>query len=243
MSGASKWSVTILCIIIVGILGLSSIEGCKDAEDFEPDEDTLVAPPEPPELLEPIDGFVYNVVIDPFNYSYDVVLEWTAVDGTELYEVELTTDTFPPVTINSPSSSLIITFRDLHRLCEHSWRVRAGSSHWLDFTGWSDARTFELRMRQEGPLLISPVYDTVFSVDSLPIMVTFMWDTVQDEEFYVIEIYKQSTFYDQYIWSENSITVELDEPSLYAWRVKAGSSLWALDTYWSVTWQFTVEHN
>ncbi|UCC12349.1 MAG: hypothetical protein JSW02_02095 [candidate division WOR-3 bacterium] len=242
MCGVSKWSV-VLCIVMLGIFSLSSFQGCKDPEEFEPDQDTLVPPPEPPELLEPTDGFVYNVVIDPFNYSYDVLLEWTAVDGNELYEVELTTDTFPPVVVNSPTSSLIITFRDLHRLCEHHWRVRAGSIHWTNFTEWSDPRTFELRMRQDGPLLISPEHDTIISVDSLPIMVTLVWDTLQDEEFYVIEIYEHSVFYDQYIWSENSITIELDETGQYTWRVKAGSSLWALDSYWSSTWQFTVEYN
>jgi hypothetical protein len=243
MCRATKWSTIILCMVILAIFSLSSFQGCKDPEEFTPDEDTLVAPPEPPELLGPTDGFVYNVVIDPINYSYDVILEWTAVEGNELYEVELTTDTFPPVTVNSPSSSLIITFRDLHRLCEHHWRVRAGSTHWLNFTEWSDVRTFELRMRQAGPTLISPEHDTVFYIDSLPVMVTLAWNTTQDEEYYVIELYKEGAFYDQYIWSENSITIGLDEISVYTWRVKAGSSLWALDTYWSATWQFTLQLN
>jgi hypothetical protein len=98
-------------------------------------------------------------------------------------------------------------------------------------------------MRQDGPLLISPVYDTIIYADSLPIMVTLVWDTLQDEEFYVIEIYKEGAFYDQYIWSENSITIGFDEFNSYAWRVKAGSSLWAMDSYWSATWQFSIQHN
>ena len=87
MCRASKWSIAVLCTVIISIYFLTSLPGCKDPEEFAPDDDTLIPPPGPPELLGPTDGYVFNVVSDPMNYSYDVTLEWTAVEGNELYVV------------------------------------------------------------------------------------------------------------------------------------------------------------
>ena len=32
--------------------------GCKDPSEYEPPEDTLLVPPDPPQLISPINGFV-----------------------------------------------------------------------------------------------------------------------------------------------------------------------------------------
>ena len=132
----------------------------------------------------------------------------------------------------------MITFRDLHRLCEHHWRVRASSTHWLNFTEWSGQRTFELRQQPNGPMLISPANDTVFYIDSLPLSVEFAWDTVQDEEYYWLYLNE-----DLYRLYTNEMTEVLDDTGLYTWRVQAGSDMWALPSLWSSTWQFSVQYN
>ncbi|MGB3480218.1 MAG: hypothetical protein WBB67_13800, partial [bacterium] len=170
--------------------------GCKDPDEFKPPEDTLVPPPDPPQLVSSVDGFVVMFESVPADSYYE--LKWTTVEQAGGYQVEYTIDTFPPFIKTCAANVCTLWVSDTtNRICKHYWRVRASSSAWTWFTEWSEQWHLELRMRPYGPQHIAPPNNSIFYVDSLPFEIEVQWDTLQDEEFWEVVVFEDSLVYDQ----------------------------------------------
>ncbi len=232
----------VLHIIAVFMIVLFTFQnGCKDPNDYAPPEDSLLEPPDPPQLISPANDYTFMVQTFPFNMYID--LDWTAVDQAEVYEIEHTIDTFPPITDYSETNSWTIVIRDTYRLCDHYWRIRATSSNWVWWTDWSEKWHFDARWRPSAPQHIYPPDDTTFYVDSLPAVIEIRWDTLQDEEFYEVMIFEDTLLYDQIVVLSNSYTAHIYDTLRYSWQVRAGSSNWQYYSYWSNLWYFWVRRN
>ncbi|MGB3342187.1 MAG: hypothetical protein WBB37_11970, partial [bacterium] len=169
---------------------------CKDPDEFKPPEDTLVPPPDPPQLVSPIAGFVIMFETVPVDSYYE--LKWTTIEQASGYQVEYTIDTFPPFIKTCAANVCTLWVSDTtNRICRHYWRVRASSLAWTWFTEWSEQWHLELRMRPYGPQHIAPPNNSIFYVDSLPFEIEVQWDTLQDEEFWEVVVFEDSLVYDQ----------------------------------------------
>jgi len=214
---------------------------CKDPDEFEPSEDTLVPPPDPPQLVSPIDGFVVMIESAPADSYYE--LKWTNLEQAESYQLEYTIGTFPPFIKTCAANVCTLWLSDTtNRICKHYWRVRASAPAWEWFTEWSEQWHLELRMRPHGPQHIAPPNDTIFYVDSLPFDIEVQWDTIQDEEFYEVVIFGDSLVYDQRIVYNNFYVVSVYDTAQYSWQVRAKSSYWQYYSYWSNLWFFRVSY-
>ncbi len=133
-----------VCIIIICI---NLNPGCKSPKEYEPPPDTLISPPAPPQPLYP-----------PYDTSYwfgqggqgwdfvVVVFEWTAVDGTQYYELELaSTASFGTSVFYSIKTSSTKTTVRIYSPTEVYWHVRAESPQWKWFTNWSEVWYFRVR--------------------------------------------------------------------------------------------------
>ena len=235
-----KMFVYVIFIFLV-LLGMYVQPGCKDPDEFEPPEDSLVPPGEPPQPIAPISGFVYMWVYENLPFEVLVEFEWTAVDQAESYQWEYIIDTFPPIIQNYGNNSCTLLIRNtIGRFCNHYWRIRAGSSAWTWFTDWSEQWYFELRKKPAGPQLLYPPNDTTFYVDSFPAIIEIQWDTVQDEEFYEMRIFKDAVLQDQFYVNENFYEMYVEDTMQYSWQVMASSSYWQYSSYWSNLWYFRV---
>jgi len=228
-------------IAIFTIVFFTFRHGCKDPNDYAPPEDSLLTPPGPPELIAPANNYTFMAQTFPFNIY--IRLEWIPVDEAEVYEIEHTIDTFPPITDYSDSNAWTIAVRDTYRLCDHYWRVRATSSNWIWWTDWSEKWHFDARWRPAAPQQLYPPDDTTFYVDSLPIEVVIRWDTLQDEEFYEVIIHEDTLLYDQLIIPNNFYKIYICDSVQYSWQIRAGSSNWQYFSYWSDLWHFWVRSN
>lgn len=234
-------SVAKIAFLYVLSLAIYVQPSCKDPDEFKPPEDTLLAPPDPPQLISPTDGFV--IMFESVQADSYYELKWTNIEQAESYQIEYTIDTFPPFIKTCVPSVCTIWVADLtHRLCNHYWGVRASASAWEWLTEWSDQWYFELRLRPSGPRHVYPPHDTTIYVDSLPIEIEIQWDTVQDEEFYEVVIFEDSLLYDQRIVYDNSLVVFICDTARYDWQVRAGSSYWQYWSYWSNPWFFRVSY-
>lgn len=236
------FSLILKILFILSIILLFNFNhGCKDSSEYEPPEDSLLPPPDPPQPVSPINGFIIMFESVPADTHYE--LKWTNIEQAESYQVEYTIDIFPPFVLDCETNVCTIWVDDTTgRLCNHYWRVRAGSSVWEWFTEWSEQWWFELRMRPYGPQLLYPPDSTIFYIDSLPVEIEFQWDTLQDEEFYEVVIFEDSLLYDQYIVYDNSYVVSIYDTGQFSWQVKAGSSYWQYYSYWSNLWFFRVSY-
>jgi hypothetical protein len=227
--------------VLTGLLFFIQINsGCTDEEEYN-GSDTLIAPPGPPTLIEPEDGFV--IMFEGVHVDTHYVLEWTSVEGAEMYEIEYQIDTFPQITIESETNICSVFISNLvNRLGVHYWRVRANSSLWEMPTDWSEQGYFELRLRPGGPVLLSPQNNEIVTVDSQYAPVELEWYPVQDEEYYQFRVYKDTVLYDLNITFTNSCLVYIDDTTWYSWQVRAGSSKWQYYSYWSDTWYFKPEY-
>jgi hypothetical protein len=233
----------IICIfaLCVVVSGLYVQPGCKNPDEYEPPEDSLVPPGELPQPTDPVNGFVYMWAYEYQPFEISVEFEWTDVEQAESYQLEYTIDTFPPIIMDCESNLYTLLIRDTTgRFCNHYWRVRALSSAWEWFTEWSEQWYFELRMKPSGPQLLYPPNDTIFYVDSFPAVIEVQWDTVQDEEFYEMMIFQDSILYDQFYVNENFYEMYIEDTMQYSWQVSAHSSYWQYPSYWSGLRSFRV---
>jgi len=115
---------------------------CKNPEDFKPTEDSLIEPPEPPELISPPADTIY-VWTPGIGDIYNLDFEWTFVNGAERYELEVSTDaTFQNSEIHATGvNSITIGF---HNCNKYFWHVRAISKAWTWYTEWSVLRSFRI---------------------------------------------------------------------------------------------------
>ncbi len=116
--------------------------GCKDPDEYNPEEPQY-PPPGPPVLLLPY----ADTNLCCSSPHVPVFVDWTTVSGAEIYEIqtdstlswntaEITRASHPPITIG------------LYRYAETApWyvRIRAGSTDWTNYTDWSQSRRFFLR--------------------------------------------------------------------------------------------------
>jgi hypothetical protein len=230
--------VLMICVVLSGMYVQP---GCKNPDEYEPPEDSLVPPGNPPQPTDPVSGFVYMWAYEYLPFEIFIEFEWTSVEQAESYQLEYTIDTFPPIIIDCQSNLHILLIRDTtDRFCNHYWRVRAWSSAWEWYTDWSEQWYFELRMKPAGPQLLYPPNDTIFYVDSFPTVIEVQWNTVQDEEFYEMMIFQDSVLQDQFYVYENFYEIYVEDTMQYSWRVNAHSSYWQYPSYWSNLWSFRV---
>jgi hypothetical protein len=115
--------------------------GCKDPHDYQPPEDTLAYPPDPPILFHPMDDtFFYKYGVP---YPLYVTMEWSYIEETEFYLLQvagrfdsLFADV-DPVEVNTNTYTLRIDSNDYYY-----WRVCAYSPHWKWYTAWSSPWSF-----------------------------------------------------------------------------------------------------
>lgn len=129
---------SIIMLIVFVLMG----HGCKDPEDYNPEEPQFPPPP-PPELLLPY----ADTNLCHGSPHVPVFFDWTTVSGAELYEIQtdstLSWSTAEITRVSSPP-----TYIGLYRYVENApWyaRIRAGSSNWTNYTAWSETRRFFLR--------------------------------------------------------------------------------------------------
>jgi hypothetical protein len=123
-----------LLLVTSIILFAGLLTGCKDPDEYQPYQDSLISPPAAPQPLNPQDGagWVYIPALGPVIVEF----EWTPVAGAEYYELHLYADSnFVDTTIYKVSYNTI-TIAFLPR--QVYWHVRASSSHWTWFTDWSE---------------------------------------------------------------------------------------------------------
>ncbi|HEC78570.1 MAG TPA: hypothetical protein ENI34_05425 [candidate division WOR-3 bacterium] len=126
----------LLCFI------LNTNPACKGPEEYKPPDDSLAEPPAAPQLLFPPMDTEYVLVPDPGVVQID--FDWTAVSGTEYYELEYSSnpDFINGTTETSSSDGLTILFSSPMDIY---WHVRAASSAWKWYTDWSEVRYFRIR--------------------------------------------------------------------------------------------------
>lgn len=231
--------ITVKPIILIAIVLLFNVNpGCKDPHDFEPPEDSLVPPPDPPEHIGPQNNFVFMTEGTPMEVVID--FEWTDLEDANYYELEITGESYPPVTVYLDSNSWTWYVRDTHRVRPHSWRVHASGPHWTWFTEWSEPWYFEIRYRPQGPQQISPPAESTVYLDTLPNVVALYWHRISDETFYQVHVYKDTMLLYQDIVYDTVYWAYVDETVQYSWQVCAGSSMWQYYSHWSPLWNFWV---
>ncbi len=211
---------------------------CKDADEFEPPPDTLVAPPAAPNIAGPADNFVFM----PPYFPFDIILDWDTVTHAERYELEITRGADAPYTIMLDYDyGIYRVYLDTIYYHVYKWRVRATSSEWIGgSTEWSAVRAYEVRWRPPPPMLLLPADGTILYSDSLPVWLICRWDTVSDEQLYEVKFMKDTTVVDQNTSTYPQYDFIANDTGTYYWTVRAGSSLWQQYTNWAAQWSFTV---
>lgn len=134
----SKMNLLISLLIAAVLIGY----GCKDPDEYNPEEPQF-PPPGPPQLIFPYPDT--NLCFgSPFQ---NVFFDWNTISGAEIYEIQtdstLSWSTAEITRVTNPP-----TFIMLYRYAGTApWyaRIRAGSSNWTNYTDWSDTRRFFLR--------------------------------------------------------------------------------------------------
>ena len=226
-----------LILMAVGYLTINT--ACKNPNDFKPPEDTLNQPPAPPQLFSPIDYYVRM----PDAPTGRLLLTWEAIKDAELYEIFFTSDSNGQWTVPYDTNFFSMRLEKepwQYLIDKFTWKVRAFSSLWQYSTDWSEPRHFEVRFKPLPPQLTYPANDTNVIFDSLPAEINFMWDRVQDEQFYDLEVYLDSLLVFERRVQNNSYQTAFTSTGTYYWQVRAGSSLWQYNTDWSELWSFHI---
>jgi len=223
-----------IIFLLTLILFIHLNSGCKNPSAYEPPPDSLIPPPDAPNLIAPAKDFV----IMPDTSFYCIRLEWDSIEGVETYERELTYDTFPPTTVILSTNFYVLAIMNLGK---HSWRVRASSSDWQGgYTAWSETWGFEVRPQPPPPQLLYPPDSTVFYFDDLPQIIGFTWNHVEDEQFYDFQFFLDSTLIEQLTVYATTYPMSIYDPGKYSWRVRAGSQHWQNYTDWSELWDIEI---
>lgn len=132
-------------LFIIGIVFLliGIPHGCKDPYDYEPPEDMLLLPPEPPQLIFPADSVWY--VLD-YGELVFITFQWDTIYDADMYEFEFdTSQSFGKTAWSELTPEDTITFvfwSDTTDTVAYYWHVRAASDLWTWWTSWSEVRTF-----------------------------------------------------------------------------------------------------
>lgn len=136
-----KFFYKIMKIIPVAIIVLlvNINPGCKDPYDYGPPFDSLIPPPDAPQLLHPRDDTTFNYDIwHP--WPNDIELELSSVEGTIYYELHASIHpSFPgePTKVYNSVHTLTLDASGLYY-----WKVRAYNSDWEWYTEWSETWIF-----------------------------------------------------------------------------------------------------
>lgn len=131
-------SLKLLFLLLVVVL-FNFNPGCRNPNDFNPPEDSLTPPPAPPELFHPL-----NDTVIPYWVPYELSFDWSVVNGAQLYELQISPDsTFESYAIHQPVyNSMTVVVESYGR---YFWRVRAASTAWTWYTGFSETWHFTIR--------------------------------------------------------------------------------------------------
>ncbi len=112
---------------------------CRDPHEYEPPFDSLIPPPDAAQLISPVNNAVFSYDIwKP--YPNDIEMIWTAVPGTQYYELKIDTDPNLPGKAERVEDSTFIFAVSANG--KYYWQVRAYSRNWTWYTEWSEKRTF-----------------------------------------------------------------------------------------------------
>jgi hypothetical protein len=131
-----------ILIVFFLIAGVLISHGCKDPDEYNPEE-PLLPPPPPPELLLPHP----DTNLCSASSFQNVFFDWNTASGAQIYEIQtdstLSWRTAEITRIDHPPAYIL-----LYRYAGTApWyaRIRAGSSNWTNYTAWSETRRFFLR--------------------------------------------------------------------------------------------------
>jgi hypothetical protein len=135
----------LLKLFIIGIVFLfvGVPHGCKDPYDYEPPEDMLQSPPDPPELIFPPDSTWYYLDYGELCF---ITFQWDTIYDAGMYEFEFDTSwSFGKTAWSELTPEDTITFAFLPDTVDtivYYWHVRAASDLWIWWTDWSEVRAF-----------------------------------------------------------------------------------------------------
>jgi hypothetical protein len=127
----------LLFSLVIFLIDLNS--GCKNPDEYAPPQDSLVAPPAPPQLIVPADSELFSQTP---GIAMDIYFEWSAVTDAQYYQIQVALDVAFNNTLfdeNVYARSVTLTF---YQTGEFFWRVRAYSPLWTWYTSWSEIRYF-----------------------------------------------------------------------------------------------------
>jgi hypothetical protein len=122
----------------ISIVMLMAGISCIHPDEYNPQEQKL-PPPGPPDIIKP---FPDTVICEG-----PVIFDWTIPPGSEIFQIQTDTITsFSTADIFQSSAPGVFIFLNYYGTTRITYyvRIRAGSSHWTDYTVWSDIRRFYL---------------------------------------------------------------------------------------------------
>ncbi len=127
---------------ILAIVFFLTVVGCKDPDEYDPNQ-PLDPPPSPPTILFPI----ADTNLCSASALQSVFFDWNTVGGTEVYQLQvdsiLSFETAELLQFSYPP-----TYVQVYRYADKATyyaRMRAGSTRWTNYTDWSEVRRFYLR--------------------------------------------------------------------------------------------------
>jgi len=222
-------------LIIIFILAINS--DCSNPNDYRPKQDSLLPPPPPPHLLSPPDSFVHM----PLGGNR-LLIFWERIEGATIYEVNFVGEKFGEWTVEIDTNLLNQNWYDPYGKYndKYVWKVRAYGPKWDYYTDWSEPRHFEVRDTFPAPRLLYPPNDTVLYFDSLPGIITLMWQEIPEARFYCLRVLYDSMPLFEHNVNQNYESVEIDSTGTYSWQVRAENPHWEFPTYWSFIFRFYV---
>lgn len=127
----------VLCALVIFLINLNP--GCKNPDEYAPPQDSLVAPPAPPQLIAPADSELFSQTP---GIAMNIYFEWSSVTDAQYYQIQVALDVAFNNTLfneNVYAHSTTLTF---YQPGEFFWRVRAYSPLWTWYTNWSEIRYF-----------------------------------------------------------------------------------------------------
>jgi len=141
---------------------------------------------------------------------------WDSVEEAQGYALEISTDSNfePAVELSTPTPGYL--FEELDSYTTYYWRVRAEADVFVD-SEWAESRVTTLK-----PLLEKPAVLESYGVGESSF--TAVWDSVEDAQWYDLEISTDSNFEPAVELSTPTpgyLFEELDYDTTYYWRVRA----------------------
>ncbi len=141
-----------LAFVALILLITSFSNRCEPPWGYKPEHDSIIDPPDPPKILEPMPDTViwYATIIQ-------VKFNWTLVSDAEHYEIDIdTSNSFDTPTgdrfrviVQAASPPAVVTNLVGGIFRKHYYRIRAVNRRWKNgSTNWSDIRSFVLRKQQ-----------------------------------------------------------------------------------------------